>query len=88
MHGCGGSSRVSTTVFDMFPLLSVLLCVAASTSKTNKNGKKEYWAMMRNKDVGMCGVGALAMYLFHRLQEEGEEWDYSSRSSWYFIKVC
>jgi hypothetical protein len=35
--------------------------------KTNQDGKTQYLAMMRNKRWDLCGMGALALWLFHRL---------------------
>lgn len=40
--------------------------VLLDNGKTNKDGRCEYAAFSRNKDVEACGVNALAFYLFFR----------------------
>lgn len=46
------------------PCIAVLLIL--QHGKTNKHGRMEYGAFIRNKDVEVCPVGILAFYLFWR----------------------
>lgn len=45
-------------------------CAAVSivmgSGKTNRYGRKEIAAFLRNKDVRLCPVGGLAIYMLHR----------------------
>lgn len=42
------------------------LYILTDKSKTNKTGKKQTVGVIRHRDVEVCGVGALAFYLFER----------------------
>ena len=56
--------------------------------KTNKYGRLEYNGMFRNKDVRICGVGALAMWFFWRFHVMNEPCpDFSDPKAWFHIKV-
>lgn len=64
------------------------LILGLCQGKTNKHGKIEAGACVRNKVVEICPVGALAMYLFWRWQVNLEPFpDFSSSSAWYDIKL-
>ena len=65
---------------------SVVLILQIAIGKVNK-GKTLYGRVMRHKDVELCPVGALAMYLFHRFQVAKEEIDLSSNSKWFDVKL-
>lgn len=59
-----------------------------NNGKTNADGRNEYGACIRNKEVRECAVGAMAMYLFVRLQMNGEDIpDVQRRDNWYNIKL-
>lgn len=51
-----------------------------SSGKTNQNGRIEYTGLLRNKDVSVCGMNALAFYFFWR-------WERSTESFPYFEKI-
>lgn len=56
--------------------------------KTNQFGRQEIGCAMRNKDVKVCAIGALAMYLFYRFDVEKEPIpDLSTKENWYRTKV-
>jgi hypothetical protein len=57
--------------------------------KTNQFNNREYAACMRAKDVRVCGIGALAQYLFYRFTVCGTESlpDFADRTQWFNIKV-
>ncbi|GAA5920377.1 hypothetical protein JCM5296_003901, partial [Sporobolomyces johnsonii] len=46
--------------------------VLVNNGKTNQNGRVEYGAFIRNSDPEICGVGALALYLFLRFHVSQE----------------
>ena len=59
-----------------------------SNGKTNQFGKVQYMGTLRNRDVRLCPVGALALYLFHRWHGSGEAFPaLESRRSWYLTKL-
>jgi hypothetical protein len=59
------------------------LVIIMNRGKTNRGGKIEYGAMMRNKNVHKCPIGAVALYLFSRFHLEGEDFpDFSTRQAW------
>lgn len=41
--------------------------ISLKNGKKNQHGRLEFGGIMRAKDVEVCGVGALALYLFDRL---------------------
>ena len=60
--------------------------------KTVTNGKKQYAKFMRHKDVRICAVGAMAMYLAYRFYYSGEfvgdnAPDWGDNKSWFRIKI-
>jgi Centromere DNA-binding protein complex CBF3 subunit, domain 2 len=53
-------------------------------SKTNQYGHQEQAGCMRHKEVDLCPIGALALYLFARFHIMNEEWpQMQSRDLWY-----
>ena len=56
-------------------------------SKTNVEGRKDYSAMLRHKDVKCCAISWLALYLFARLNANDFP-SFDSPVSWYNLKVC
>ena len=58
--------------------------VIMDRGKTNQFGRIEYGAFIRHKDAQVCPVGALAFYLFWRLEVMNEQFpDFSRRDTWY-----
>jgi len=77
---------------DLFPLdlekEGVTPCFATvvvmSQGKMNQHGRVEYGAFIRNRNVYICPVGALAHYLFMRFHIINEPFpDMSTRKNWY-----
>jgi hypothetical protein len=67
-------------------------CVAAMVimdqGKVNQFGRVEYGGFIRHRDVEVCAVGALAIYLFWRFHVVGEAFpDLRDRRSWHDIHV-
>ena len=59
-----------------------------SNGKTNQNGGIEYTGLLRNKDVSICGMNALAFYFFWRWEHSGEPFPcFKSNKNWYNTKV-
>jgi hypothetical protein len=56
-------------------------------SKTNVEGRKDYSAMLRHKDVKCCAISWLALYLFARWETDGFP-SFETPESWYNLKVC
>jgi hypothetical protein len=48
------------------PTLCDVLVVLLLSGKTNKDGKTQFMAAMRNKRWELCGMGALAFWMFYR----------------------
>lgn len=44
------------------------LMAVTSEGKTNRTGRKDLKGMLRNRDVNVCPIGALALYFFERFQ--------------------
>ena len=62
--------------------------LAMSRGKMNKYGRMQYMGAVRNKDVDICPVGALALYFFYRWHISGEPFPtFRRRSDWYRVKV-
>lgn len=58
--------------------------ITSKQGKCNKVGRAEYSGAMRHRDVNLCTVGAVAIYLFYRFHVEGETPPDTSRNdSWY-----
>jgi hypothetical protein len=59
-----------------------------SNGKTNKFGKRQYGAAIRNKEPLLCTMGALALQFFYRWHCSGEKAPtFFIRNNWYQIKV-
>jgi hypothetical protein len=59
-----------------------------SIGKVNQFGRREYAAMIRSKDVAVCGIGALALYFFYRFHHAADLAPTLQRSQdWFNIKV-
>lgn len=57
-------------------------------SKTNHVNRKDTTAFIRAKNVLVCGVGGLALYMFERFHRQREEFpDLSDRKLWYQTKM-
>ena len=55
--------------------------------KVNQFGRREYAAMIRAKDVAICGIGALALYFFYRFHHAAETFPSLQRSQdWFNVK--
>jgi len=65
-----------------------LLMLSISNGKTNKWGKRQYGAVIRNRDPLICSHSALAQYFFYRWHQSGEAPpSFKSRSDWYNTKI-
>ena len=42
---------------------------------------------MRHRDVNVCPIGALGLYLFSRFHLAGEELDFTSNEKWFDVKL-
>lgn len=64
------------------------LVMQVFTGKTNK-AKTIYGRLIRHRNVNMCGMGALGLYLMLRfeLTKELEAMDFTDNSSWFDIKL-
>ena len=63
--------------------------IQLATGKTN-HGIKLYGRCLRHKDVKLCGVGAMAMYLMYRFElskEMDPPPDFTKNDSWFDIKL-
>jgi hypothetical protein len=62
--------------------------VPGSEGKTNQEGKIQVGMVIRHKNVELCSVGVLGLYLFSRFHIAAEPFpDMSSRTSWYNIPL-
>jgi hypothetical protein len=57
-----------------------------TSGKTN-GLKTLYGRSMRHKDVTLCSIGALALYLLARFEFGGETIDFSSNETWFDVKL-
>ena len=57
-----------------------------TSGKTN-GLKTLYGRSMRHKDVTLCSIGALALYLLARFEFGGETIDFSSNEKWFDVKL-
>lgn len=70
------------------PSLCPVLLYIMSNGKTNQNGRIEYTGLLRNKDVSICGMSALAFYFFYRWEKSGESFPcFKSNKDWYDTKL-
>lgn len=59
-----------------------------SNGKTNPNGRIEYMALLRHRDVGLCAFSAMANYFVWRWEQSGEEFPcFDSNRDWYGTQV-
>ena len=59
-----------------------------SNGKTNQNGRIEYSGLLRHKNVSLCGMSALAVYLFWRWKQLEEPFlSFKDNKSWYNTRV-
>lgn len=91
-----GESRRAYQLADIFMIKALkegptdcwALVTIMKQGKCNQFGRIEYGAAFRNKDILICPVGALGLYLFWRFHVEGEPFpDMSRRSKWYDIHL-
>jgi hypothetical protein len=77
-----------TGVQDPHPMHIVIMQICQGKT----NGDKKLWGRaMRHRDTHMCAIGALAMYLWYRLDVAGE-WsesrpDFTDNKAWFFTKL-
>jgi hypothetical protein len=64
----------------------MILVLRIAVGKTNGT-RTLYGRVMRHKDVYVCPIGALALYLFSRFHLAGEKLDFGSNSSWFDAKL-
>ena len=64
-----------------------LLVLTLGEGKTNKYGRYTRSAIMRHRDVEMCAIGALALYLFSRYHRGETFPTFGQREDWFFEKV-
>jgi Centromere DNA-binding protein complex CBF3 subunit, domain 2 len=65
-----------------------LMMLSISNGKTNKWGKRQYGAVIRNRDPLICSHSALAQYFFYRWHQSGEAPpSFKSRRDWYNTKI-
>lgn len=70
------------------PFSCSALLYIISNGKTNQNGYIEYTGLLRNKDVSVCGMSALAFYFFWRWEHSGESFPcFKSNKDWYNTKL-
>jgi hypothetical protein len=63
-------------------------CRCDFTSAQETNGHmKLYGRVMRHREVNLCAVGALGLYLFARFHLAKEVIDFSTNSSWFDVKL-
>jgi hypothetical protein len=66
------------------PTVCEILMVVMRQGKTNVHGRIDYGGCMRHKDIEVCPIGALALYLFYRFDVLGEPFpDLSECRLWY-----
>lgn len=58
----------------------------------HEGGKKQYGRCTRNKDVKVCGVGAMGFYLLLRFEisgemDEGKRPNFAINKEWFDIKI-
>jgi len=65
-----------------------ILIMQVFSGKTNRN-KTLYGRVMRHKNVNMCAIGALGMYLAHRFEytDEMSNVDFTDNHAWFDIKL-
>ena len=64
------------------------LVLLMKQGKTNQFNRREFGSCLRHKNVRICAVGAVAMYLFWRFDVENEPIpDFSDPPQWYDIKL-
>ncbi|KAE8227094.1 hypothetical protein CF326_g7615 [Tilletia indica] len=70
------------------PHPSIVVVSTQLKSKSNRDARPERGVAARHRDVEVCAVGAFAQYLFYRFHVKSEPIpDFSSRDSWYRIKL-
>jgi hypothetical protein len=64
------------------------MMLSISNGKTNRWGKRQYGAVIRNRDPLICSHSALAQYFFYRWHQSGEAPpSFKSRRDWYNTKI-
>jgi len=64
------------------------LVALMNNGKTNVDGRNEYGAVMRSKEVGECPFGAMALYMFARFEVNHEDFpDLQRQANWYRTKL-
>ncbi len=63
-----------------------IMVMRIAIGKTN-GLKTLYGRVMRNRDVALCPIGSLALYLFARFKFTGEDYDYLSNDKWFNAKL-
>jgi len=79
---------LSLSLPDEAPQICTPLVVIMRKGKTNQAGRVEYGAPMRCKEVLLCPLNALAMYLFWRWHVDLEPFpNFTDRKKWYDIRL-
>ncbi|KAG1056168.1 hypothetical protein G6F43_001912 [Rhizopus delemar] len=66
----------------------IALVATIAHGKINQYGKIEYGLLLSHRDVEVCSIDALALYLFLRFHFENEEFpNFEKRENWYKIAV-
>lgn len=63
-----------------------ILVMQVATGKTNST-KTIYGRVMRHKNVELCPIGALGLYLLARFHIAQEYLDFSNNESWFGVKL-
>jgi hypothetical protein len=83
---CELSDLCDLVMDDQGPHPCHILMMRIATGKTN-GLKVLYGRVMRHKNVSMCAIGALGLYLLSRFDLTGEVFDFTSNESWYNVKL-
>jgi hypothetical protein len=74
---------------DEGPVDCPALLMRMAQGKTNRFGRVEYGATVRNRNHQVCAFGALALYFFYRWHVSGEPFPYfTTNRDWFNIKVA
>jgi hypothetical protein len=85
---CELSDMFTLTLKNEGPSPCTILILQVFTGKTNLN-KTLYGRVMRHKDVNLCAIGALGLYLHLRFghSREVDDMDFTDNNSWFDVKV-
>jgi hypothetical protein len=64
------------------------MVISLRAGKKNKFGRRDYCAIMRNKNPEVCAIGGIGAYFFYRWMISDEPFiDFTTRDQWFFIKA-